>query len=514
MSRSLGLTAEARSAVFAPLDGPGRSEQVERRLREAIVLGLVGHGERLPRETELARQFGVAVSTVREALDALRGQGLVRTTRGRDGGSFITSTDAGQRELLADRLAQFSRAQLHDLALQLGSISGSVASTAATRATPVDLDGLLSLNASIDFGDEVSTRRGEGLFRVEMAAVAQSPRLVIEELRLQSEFGPLLWLGLRDQTVRDHVRGAQLALIEALRQGDAVRARHLVDAQLAVLVTSVIALSDERAAGADAAGGAGAAADAAGGASADAAAGTSGPAPVVSRIEDSAELVASTFDRAFASLGRARDAFEEKLGALAHPVTKAALDDSVRDLAEAELGTDSGAQLVIGAGFVATPGFVTDAPWHLAWWVRQQGDPLVKRLPPRQLAVVEDAESEFFRDYTRLEWWRGVATGAPSHVTGPYVDYLCTDEFILTLTMPVIGVGGEQLGVAGVDVPVSALERRFLPDLSRLGTRLTLVNAASRVILSTDPTIAAGTLLGSDGERMVCGGLPLVLVQH
>ena len=36
MSRSLGLTAEARSAVFAPLAGPGRSEQVEQRMREAI----------------------------------------------------------------------------------------------------------------------------------------------------------------------------------------------------------------------------------------------------------------------------------------------------------------------------------------------------------------------------------------------------------------------------------------------------------------------------------------------
>ena len=486
MSRSLGLTAEARSAVFAPLAGPGRSEQVAQRMREAIVLGLVEHGERLPRETELARQFGVAVSTVREALDALRGQGLVRTTRGRDGGSFITSSAEGQRELLAARLSRFSRAQLHDLALQLGAISGSVAATAATRATNSDLDNLRSIAESIDFGDEVSARRGEALFRVEVAAAAQSPRLVAEELRLQAEFGPLLWFGMRDQALRDTVRDAQLALIGALAGRDGARARAIVDDQLSALAAGAISISDAHA--------------------------TDAAPRAILTLDDCASLVVDTLDTVFDALGRARDAFAATLGGLAHPITRAALDDSVRALAEAELS--AGAQLVIGAGFVATPGFVDDAAWHLAWWVRQAGDPLVQRLPPRQLAVVEDPDSEFFRDYTRLEWWRGVASGEASHVTGPYVDYLCTDEFILTLTMPVLDAAGEQPGVAGVDVTVSALEARFLPAFARLGERVTLVNAQSRVVLSTDATIAAGTLLPDGGERVSCGTLPLALVHH
>jgi DNA-binding FadR family transcriptional regulator len=487
MSRSLGLTAEARSAVFAPLAGPGRSEQVEQRMREAIVLGLVGHGERLPRETELARQFGVAVSTVREALDALRGQGLVRTTRGRDGGSFITSSEEGQRELLAARLSRFSRAQLHDLALQLGATSGAVAATAAVRASSSDLDNLRTIAGSIDFGDEVSARRGEALFRVEVAAAAQSPRLVAEELRLQVEFGPLLWFGMRDQALRGTVRRAQLALVDALERRDGALARSVIDEQLSALVVSAISISEARAADT-------AAPDAPG------------------TIHDCASLVVGTLDTVFTALGRARDAFATTLDSLAHPITRAALDDSVRALAEAELS--AGAQLVIGAGFVATPGFVEDAAWHLAWWVRQTGDPIVQRLPPRQLAVVEDPESEFFRDYTRLEWWRGVASGEASHITGPYVDYLCTDEFILTLTMPVLDATGAQPGVAGVDVTVSALEARFLPAFSRLGERLTLVNAESRVVLSTDPGIAAGVLLPEGGERVPCGTLPLALVRH
>jgi DNA-binding FadR family transcriptional regulator len=435
------------------------------------------------------------VSTVREALDALRGQGLVRTTRGRDGGSFITSSEEGQRELLAARLSRFSRAQLHDLALQLGATSGAVAATAAVRASNSDLDNLRTIAQSIDFGDEVSARRGEALFRVEVAAAAQSPRLVAEELRLQAEFGPLLWFGMRDQALRDIVREAQLALVEALERRDAGLARSVVDEQLSALVVSAISISEAHAA------------DTAAGVPASA-----GAAAAPATIDDCASLVVGTLDTVFDALGRARDAFATTLDSLAHPITRAALDDSVRALAEAELS--AGAQLVIGAGFVATPGFVEDAAWHLAWWVRQAGDPLVQRLPPRQLAVVEDPESEFFRDYTRLEWWRGVASGEASHITGPYVDYLCTDEFILTLTMPVLDAAGAQPGVAGVDVTVSALEARFLPAFARLGERITLVNAESRVVLSTDPGIAAGVLLPEGGERVPCGTLPLALVRH
>jgi hypothetical protein len=48
----------ARIAVFAPLDSGGRVEAVTERLRGAIALGLIGDGEQLPRESELANALG------------------------------------------------------------------------------------------------------------------------------------------------------------------------------------------------------------------------------------------------------------------------------------------------------------------------------------------------------------------------------------------------------------------------------------------------------------------------
>ncbi len=497
MSRSLGLSSEARpAAAFAPLAGPGRSEQVEQRIREAIVLGLIPDGERLPRELELARQFKVAVSTVREALDSLRSQGLVRTVRGREGGSFVTAPDEGHRELISTRLAEFSRAELHDLAQQFSAIGGQAAALAAARATVEQLVGLRAVTDSINFDDDRSVRSGEGLFRLEVAALAQSPRLVAEELRLQAEFGPVLWFALSESDCRRGVHTAQVALVEAMVARNADLARRIVDEHLIGLVTQVLFLAslDVSDSAADAA-----------------------PADAVAACVG---LVVSSVEAVFSRVSLAREALSAALAAAAETetgqLTRAILDERVRLLATDELRHS--APGVVGAGFVTVPGLLPDTPWHQAWWVAPDGDPLVHRNPPHQLTVVEDPESEFFRDYTRLEWWRGAASGAGRHVAGPYVDYLCTDEYILTLTMPVTrtAADAEMVGVAGVDVSVAALERLLLGSMTAIGRRCSLVNSESRVIVATDAALAPGTLLTpselQSSERVACGDLPLWLV--
>lgn len=61
--------------------------QIEERLREEIDAGALKPGERLPTEQMLARRFGVNRHTVRRALGALVGEGLVRVEQGR--GAFL-----------------------------------------------------------------------------------------------------------------------------------------------------------------------------------------------------------------------------------------------------------------------------------------------------------------------------------------------------------------------------------------------------------------------------------------
>ncbi|MFC9220593.1 FadR/GntR family transcriptional regulator [Streptomyces hygroscopicus] len=66
-------------------------DQVEQQIRDAILEGHFAQGEKLPPETELARQFGVSRPTVREALGALVSAGLIRKIPGMAGGSFVNT---------------------------------------------------------------------------------------------------------------------------------------------------------------------------------------------------------------------------------------------------------------------------------------------------------------------------------------------------------------------------------------------------------------------------------------
>lgn len=222
----------ARDAVFAQLSEAGRAEQVARRLADAIVLGVLGAGERLPSEAELARRFGVALVTAREGLGMLREAGLVETRRGREGGSFVVQPGDTDDALLTARLRGLSQVELSDLAVYVTAIATGCADRAAERSTAEDHARLRAWLSAADFGTAAPARRNAGGFLLELAVLSQSTRLVREQLRLQAEFGPLLWLGMRDARLRETAATVAGAIADAVADGDAASARALVSGLL------------------------------------------------------------------------------------------------------------------------------------------------------------------------------------------------------------------------------------------------------------------------------------------
>jgi DNA-binding FadR family transcriptional regulator len=220
------LSRGARAAVFAPLDPLGRAEAVTRRLSDAIALGLLHDSERLPSEAALAETLGVSTVTVREALTVLRQRGLVETRRGRAGGSFVRAPEDPAVAVLRSRVRELSLGDVRDLCDHYAAVSGTAARLAADRASPDDVErmenGTDQLATAQDAG---SRRRAEGQFHVELAAAAQSARLTREEISLQTEVAPLLWIGYDDETTRRRVVEDHRQISTAITRGDGDAAR-------------------------------------------------------------------------------------------------------------------------------------------------------------------------------------------------------------------------------------------------------------------------------------------------
>lgn len=244
---------------------------------------------------------------------------------------------------------------------------------------------------------------------------------------------------------------------------------------------------------------------------------------------DVATRLAAVAERVFATVAGLRQIVE---GVLADrvPVRRADLLP-LEGPATAALSDPHAA--VVGAGYVAAPGVLADSAYWLEWWTRGAADATRDIGGPVdgvvRLVVETDAGADTFRDYTSLPWFSGPRRTSTRQVTGPYVDYLCTDEYIVTFTSPVRGPAGFA-GVVGCDVQARYLERLLVPRLASITSPACVVNSSGRIVASNRPTLVTGSLLRDaceaparppltpvptqtgDGTWVVCPDLPLAVL--
>ena len=178
--------------------------------------------------------------------------------------------------------------------------------------------------------------------------------------------------------------------------------------------------------------------------------------------------------------------------------------------------------MLVGAGFIADGEIVRGRDVHFAWWLGPlEANPVLgSTTEPTRLDLTTRGYTEYLRDFRALEWYAIPATTRSAHVTGPYVDHLCTCDYILTLTMPVHARGAgddgdaRMVGVVGADVAVRGLERELLAAFLDVPEPLALVNEAGRVVLSTEPALQVGQLAAAWAHAEPCPGTPFrVLVE-
>ncbi|MEV6008577.1 FCD domain-containing protein [Streptomyces sp. NPDC051976] len=195
-------------------------EQATAHLREQIADGHWPVGTRLPGETALAASLGVGRSTVREAVRALAGAGLLRTRQG--AGVFVIATQP-----VEDWSAKLSRAAVTDVHEVRAMLEVQAARLAAERRTDADVAAMRAAlaarqaAAAVDSGAFVDA---DIALHATIVAAAHNPVLA----DLFTEFTPALRegliplverLGLRDL---DHSPGdaSQAAMVTAVAAAD------------------------------------------------------------------------------------------------------------------------------------------------------------------------------------------------------------------------------------------------------------------------------------------------------
>ena len=154
--RIICQTSRRMSVVpLTPVLRPGRlAEEVGADLERRIRRGDFPPGGRLPSESQLAAQFGVSRTVVREAIARLRAEGLVDSRQG--AGAFVMQRPGAASFRLRGMSAEpRSDAEVFELRLV---VEAAVAERAARRHTAADLAAIAGALARMD----AALRAGEG----------------------------------------------------------------------------------------------------------------------------------------------------------------------------------------------------------------------------------------------------------------------------------------------------------------------------------------------------------------
>jgi GntR family transcriptional regulator, transcriptional repressor for pyruvate dehydrogenase complex len=230
VSRPVVKPGDPGLAAFTPLSAPPRlTHELIERLTADIVGGKLPAGARLPTEQQLIAATGVSRTVVREAVAALRAEGLVVTRQGV--GAFVAASPRRPFRIHAGELRSL-REVIEVMELRTG-IEIEAAGLAAERGTPAALRQIADAYAAI----EQAFRRGDVAVDEDFAFHCR-----IAEATGNPQFGRFLeYLGrfiIPRQTVRvaagsarerqaylDRIQAEHREILQAIRAHAVARAR-------------------------------------------------------------------------------------------------------------------------------------------------------------------------------------------------------------------------------------------------------------------------------------------------
>src|SRR6187455_1003196 len=224
-TNSNSKNGRAAPADFEPIRVEPAYRKVAAALLRRITDRTISAGERLPPETELARQFGVHRGTVREALRELQTNGVLKRERG----SKLMMVTRPER---VDVAAGVSRAlALHDVSYHdvweaLTALEPPIAAAAARQRKPADLMNLETVVARL--GEDVDTdsavEQAAEFFHAVGEATHNRVFMLAHEPLVQLLVPTLGAMIDKVPQARARIANAQKRLVVAIRAGNAAQA--------------------------------------------------------------------------------------------------------------------------------------------------------------------------------------------------------------------------------------------------------------------------------------------------
>jgi GntR family transcriptional repressor for pyruvate dehydrogenase complex len=208
-------------------------EQIVQQIEESVLKGVLKTGDQLPAERELAEQFGVSRTAVREAIKALHEKGLVEACPGR--GTFITSGTSNSMRQSLGRILKNGQPEGSAYLVEVREIlEPEIAALAAARASDLHLATMREAVRIMDDSrsDADSFIEADLDFHLSLAEAAENPIVL-------SLIDSIVGL-LREQRLRifcidggpDRGQGHHKRILEAIERRDPQAARRAMQAHL------------------------------------------------------------------------------------------------------------------------------------------------------------------------------------------------------------------------------------------------------------------------------------------
>jgi GntR family transcriptional repressor for pyruvate dehydrogenase complex len=213
--------------LFVPLDDHPAYRQIANLIEQRIVARSLRTGDALPSETDLARQFGVNRSTIREAIRELETHGLLGRGRG-EKRLRVTRPEPGSVSSGVSRALALHDVTFMELWEAMMAIEPAAAQYAATRRTAAQLQGITRANVRFnrEIADTAAAVSAVVDFFTAVAGASGNQVLALSQAPLNLLLVPALSRIIdRVPQARARIQAAQGKIIDAVKLKKSEQAR-------------------------------------------------------------------------------------------------------------------------------------------------------------------------------------------------------------------------------------------------------------------------------------------------